>query len=106
MDVSLPLRPLTGQRRLITVSSFTLGRHWGLPQIFVWTRGCAIGFLKRRDKRVLTAIVQQKYRRMGDRLMAAVDLTDQEHRPENASEELCRAAIDQISGQMEKLFLQ
>lgn len=57
--------------------------------------------VNRRDNRVLAAIVQQKHRRMGDRLMSAVELTDHDERPENVSETLCRAAIEQIANESE-----
>ena len=58
--------------------------------------------INRRDNRVLAAIVQQKHRRMGDRLMSAVELTDIDERPDNVSETLCRAAIDQIANESER----
>ena len=52
--------------------------------------------INRRDNRVLAAIVQSKNRRMGDRLMSAVELTSHDQRTEEVSEELCRAAIEQV----------
>jgi hypothetical protein len=59
--------------------------------------------VNRRDNRVLAAIVQRKHRRMGDRLMSAVELTSIDQRPEDVSEELCRAAIEQIDRESEKI---
>ncbi|MBC8324296.1 MAG: hypothetical protein H8E27_01540 [Verrucomicrobia subdivision 3 bacterium] len=59
--------------------------------------------LNRRDNRVLAAIVQRKHRRMGDRLMSAVELTSIDQRPEDVSEELCRAAIEQIDRESENI---
>jgi len=60
----------------------------------------------RRNNRVLAAIVQQKHRRMGDRLVSAVELTDHDQRPENVSEDLCRAAIDQIDKESDRYNFQ
>lgn len=57
---------------------------------------------KPRDNRVLAAIVQRKHRRLGDRLVSAVELADHEQRPEDVSEALCRAAIEQIDKESER----
>ncbi len=59
--------------------------------------------VNRRDSRVLAAIVQRKHRRMGDRLMSAVELTSHDQRAEEVSEELCRAAIDQVDRESEQI---
>ena len=59
-------------------------RHW------VWNR---------RDSRALATLVQRHYPRLGDNLLGIVELADGEKRPANVSEELCRAAIEQVSGQ-------
>ncbi len=73
----------------------------GVAAIFVWP-WVRHWILKRRDRRILAAIVQQKHRRLGDRLVSAVELSDQEQRPENVSEVLCRAAIEQIDREAER----
>ena len=52
---------------------------------------------RRRDLRDLAVIVQQRYRRLGDRLLGIVELADEMKRPPNFSPELYRAAIDQVS---------
>jgi hypothetical protein len=83
-----------GWRILFTVAGL------GVAGYFVWFWGNH-WIINRRNNRVLAAIVQQKHRRMGDRLMSAVELTDCEQRPENVSEALCRAAIDQIDRESE-----
>ena len=72
----------------------------GVAAFFVWP-WVRHWILKRRDRRILAAIVQQKHRRLGDRLVSAVELSDQEQRPENVSEVLCRAAIEQIDREAE-----
>ena len=59
-------------------------RHW------VWNR---------RDSRALATLVQRHYPRLGDNLLGIVELADGTKRPDNVSEELCRAAIAQVSGQ-------
>ena len=74
----------------------------GVAAFFVWP-WVRHWILKRRDRRVLAAIVQQKHRKLGDRLVSAVELSDQEQRPENVSEVLCRAAIEQIDREAERV---
>ncbi len=74
----------------------------GVAAFFVWP-WVRHWILKRRDRRILAAIVQQKHRRLGDRLVSAVELSDQEQRPENVSEVLCRAAIEQIDREAERV---
>ena len=82
-------------------SGFTLvGLGVAAFYVIFWLKHWVIN---RRDNRVLAAIVQKEHRRMGDRLMSAVELTDHEQRPEEVSETLCRAAIDQIANDSEKI---
>jgi len=95
---------------------FMSDRLWDTPaalRLFITGGGIAIagwyaGFwvnhwiVNRRDSRVLAAIVQQKHRSLGDRLMSAVDLTSNDDRPDNVSETLCRAAIEQIANETER----
>ena len=73
----------------------------GVAAFFVWP-WVRHWILKRRDRRVLAAIVQQKHRKLGDRLVSAVELSDQKQRPENVSEVLCRAAIEQIDREAQR----
>ena len=84
----------TGLRILFTVAGL------GVAACFAWF-WIKHWIINRRDNRVLAAIVQQKHRRMGDRLMSAVELTNQDQRPEHVSEALCRAAIEQIDKESE-----
>ena len=78
-----------GWRILFTAAGLSVAAFFAWFWIRHW-------IINRRNNRVLAAIVQQKHGRMGDRLMGAVELTDQDQRPENVSEALCRAAIEQI----------
>ncbi|MDE2714289.1 MAG: hypothetical protein OSB74_07985 [Verrucomicrobiota bacterium] len=81
--------------------AFTLaGGAVALHFAWFWSKHWIVN---RRDNRVLAAIVQRKHRRMGDRLMSAVELTSIDQRPEDVSEELCRAAIEQIDRESEKI---
>src|SRR5512138_217463 len=52
---------------------------------------------KRRDYRALSGIVQRHYRRLGDRLLGIVELSDEAKRPPYMSPDLCKAAIRQVS---------
>ncbi len=72
----------------------------GVATLFVWP-WLSHWIFNRRDSRVLAAIVQQRHRKLGDRLVSAVELTDLEQRPEDVSEALCRAAIEQIDRESE-----
>ena len=81
--------------------AFTLaGGAVALHFAWFWSKHWIVN---RRDNRVLAAIVQRKHRRIGDRLMSAVELTSIDQRPEDVSEELCRAAIEQIDRESEKI---
>ena len=82
-------------RLLFTGAGIAVAAWYGWFWINHW-------IVNRRDNRVLAAIVQQKHRRMGDHLMSAVELTDGDERPDNVSEVLCRAAIDQIANESER----
>src|SRR5271165_716807 len=53
----------------------------------------------RRSIRALAVIVQQRHRRLGDRLLGIVELADPTARPSNYSPELCNAAIAQVAGE-------
>jgi hypothetical protein len=57
---------------------------------------------QRRDLRALAALVQQKYRRLGDRLLGIVELANEEKHPANFSPELYHAAIQQVADEAEK----
>ena len=58
------------------------GRHW------IW---------RRRDMRALAALVQKKYRRLGDRLLGIVELANEPEHLSNFSPALYRAAIGQVA---------
>ena len=85
----------SGWRILFTAAGLGVAVYFAWFWIKHW-------IVNRRDNRVLAAIVQQKHRRMGDRLMSAVELTALDQRPENVSEALCRAAIEQIDKESER----
>ena len=59
----------------------------GVATFFVWP-WVSHWIFNRRDSRVLAAIVQQRHRKLGDRLVSAVELADLEQRPEDVSETL------------------
>jgi hypothetical protein len=52
---------------------------------------------KRRDLRALANLVQAQYRRLGDRLLGIVELTQEEHHTADFSPALYRAAIHQVA---------
>lgn len=54
------------------------------------------------DLRALAVIVQRKYRRLGDRLLGIVELSDEGTRPAYFSPELYRAAISQVTDEAVK----
>ena len=62
-------------------------RHW------VW---------RRRDLRALASLVQQKYRRLGDRLLGIVELADEREHLSNFSPALYHAAIAQVAEEARK----
>ena len=62
-------------------------RHW------VW---------RRRDMRALATLVQQKYRRLGDRLLGIVELANERQHLPNFSPALYHAAIGQVAEEAQK----
>src|SRR3569833_168440 len=56
----------------------------------------------RRDWRSLAVLVQHKYRRLGDRLLGIVELSEESTRPAYFSPELYRAAIGQVAEEADK----
>jgi len=82
-------------RGLFAVAGVFVAGVFAWPWVQHW-------LVHRRDNRVLAAIVQRKHRRLGDRLVSAVELADHEQRPEDVSEDLCRAAIEQIDRESER----
>jgi hypothetical protein len=70
---------------------FSWARHW------IW---------QRRDLRALSGLVQQKYRRLGDRLLGIVELANEEKHPANFSPQLYDAAIRQVAQEAEKFDFQ
>lgn len=71
-----------------------LGLATLLASVFRWS---VHWIFKRRDLRALSILVQQKYRRLGDRLLGIVELADEKDRPANFSPALYRAAIRQVA---------
>lgn len=59
-----------------------------------WSRRWVFG---RRDLRALARLVQQRYRRLGDRLLGVVELTEEQRHLPDFSPELYRAAIQQVA---------
>lgn len=53
--------------------------------------------LRRPDEREVASRVQRRYRQLGDRLLGVVELADPARRPDGMSEQLCAAAINQVS---------
>ena len=82
-------------RGLFALAGVAVAVIFAWPWVHHW-------LIHRRDNRVLAAIVQRKHRRLGDRLVSAVELADHEQRPEDVSEALCRAAIEQIDRESER----
>ena len=57
----------------------------------------------RRDTRAIARLVQRRYRRLGDRLLGIVELSNKEKRPAIFSPALYRAAIRQVAEEALKL---
>ncbi|MDA1043627.1 MAG: hypothetical protein O3C57_00225 [Verrucomicrobia bacterium] len=84
-DTSAWVRALIALGSAITLLAF----------FWIWFRAWVI---RRRDSRELARLVQRKYRRMGDRLLGAVELSEPiSDSPGNMSPALRRAAIQQVS---------
>lgn len=58
------------------------------------------------DLKALAVLVQRKYRRLGDRLLGIVELSDEHRRPAYFSPELYRAAIAQVNEEASKYNFQ
>jgi hypothetical protein len=71
---------------------------WGGFAWCIWMYGSR-WIWGRRSIRALAEIVQQRHRRLGDRLLGIVELADPTARPSNYSPELCNAAIAQVAGE-------
>src|SRR5437870_4086160 len=54
---------------------------------------------RRRYLRAVAVLVQKRFRRLGDRLLGIVELTEEEPRRADFSPELYRAAIQQVSNE-------
>ncbi|MEM7394177.1 MAG: hypothetical protein AAF492_17705, partial [Verrucomicrobiota bacterium] len=52
---------------------------------------------RRRDTRELARLIQKHHRKLGDRLLGAVELAEGKNLPDNISPELCAAAIKQVT---------
>lgn len=55
-----------------------------------------------RDDKALARLIRDRDRRLGDRLLGVVELSSGSERPPEFSEELCRAAIEQVATQSAK----
>jgi hypothetical protein len=75
--------------------AFTLAGVAVLAGAAVWW--CQRWILKRRNTRALARLVQEKYRRLGDRLLGIVELTEEQHHLPDFSPALYRAAIHQVA---------
>src|SRR5687768_10944659 len=58
------------------------------------------------DTKALAVLVQRKYRRLGDRLLGIVELSNEATRPAYFSPELYRAAISQVNDEASKYDFQ
>ena len=90
---------------------FVSDRLWETPvwlRVFIFAGGflaAAAAFLawarhwiwRRRDMRALAALVQKKYRRLGDRLLGIVELANEPEHLSNFSPALYHAAIGQVT---------
>ena len=68
---------------------------------FAW-RWAGNWVFHRRDLKSLSELVQRHYKRLGDRLLGIVELSDESKRPADISPSLCRAAIRQVAGEAEQ----
>lgn len=92
---------------------FVSDRLWETP---VWLRGLltlgCLGFvagwtwfwlmrwgLRQRDNRQLARMVQRKFPKLGDRLLGIVELAHPDTRPNDISETLCEAAMNQVASE-------
>jgi hypothetical protein len=78
----------------LRVTIFGAGLLSAIGSVLWWLR---LWVLKPRDLRALAVLVQRKYRRLGDRLLGIVELSDEASRPVYFSPELYRAAITQVT---------
>lgn len=88
-DTPIWLRTLLFLLACAATAAYAIGwaRHW------VW---------QKRDLRALSRLVQQQQRRLGDRLLGAVELATGSNLPAEMSPSLCQAAIDQVAGEAAK----
>ena len=83
----------------IRVTIFGAGILSALVVLLWWLR---LWVFRPRDLRALAVLVQRKYRRLGDRLLGIVELSDEASRPAYFSPELYRAAITQVTDEAVK----
>ena len=76
-------------------TTFTLAGA-GVLGWFAW-RWSSLWVWQRRDLKALAELVQRHYKRLGDRLLGIVELSDEQKRPADISPSLCRAAIKQVA---------
>jgi len=79
-----------GTRMLISLAGFGLGAYFVVYWLRYWV-------LQRRGTRKLAGLVQGRYRRLGDRLLGVVELSEGEEGAHNSSVALREAAIKQVS---------
>lgn len=65
-------------------------------------RWLSLWIFNKRDSRALAILVQQKFRRLGDRLLGIVELSNEKERPAHFSAELYQAAIHQVAEEADK----
>src|SRR5687768_10103884 len=85
--------------KLLRVILFSAGFLGAAAALMWWVRKWVI---QPPDLRALAVLVQRKYRRLGDRLLGIVELTNEATRPVYFSPELYRAAIAQVNEEASK----
>src|SRR5688572_7173047 len=83
----------------LRVAVFAVGILCAAAAMVWWLRKWVI---QPPDLRALAILVQRKYRRLGDRLLGIVELTNETTRPAYFSPELYRAAISQVNEEASK----
>jgi len=83
----------------LRVVIFLCGLGGAAAAILAWARHWV---WRRRDLRALAALVQKKYRRLGDRLLGIVELANEQEHLSNFSPALYHAAITQVAEEAEK----
>src|SRR5580658_402722 len=113
MDALVAMGGAAGSLLLSYALLFVSDRFWDTPHslrflfaicgwagfaFFAWRYSCRWVWA-RPSIRALAVIVQKRYRRLGDRLLGIVELTDPSAPGANYSAELCRAAVAQVASE-------